>query len=55
VDALLGYASYNAGTGQWELTISTAGWAPGSYRLLARAEDGYGAFGDPFALTLELT
>ena len=55
VDALLGYATYDASTGQWKLTISTAGWAPGSYRLFARAKDGYGAYGDPFALTLELT
>ena len=53
-DTRLGYATYNAATGQWELTISTTGWAQGSYRLFAQAEDGYGAFGDPFSLTLDL-
>jgi uncharacterized delta-60 repeat protein len=54
VDTLLGYATYDAGSGQWRLTISTAGWAPGTYTLFARAKDGYGAWSDPFALVLTI-
>jgi uncharacterized delta-60 repeat protein len=53
-DALLGYATYDTGSGQWRLTFSTTGWTPGSHRLFARACDGYGAWGDPFALTLDV-
>lgn len=53
-DALLGYATYDAMSGQWRLTISTAGWSSGSHRLFARAQDGYGAWGDPAALDLQV-
>jgi RNA polymerase sigma factor (TIGR02999 family) len=38
------------GAGTWTFTFSTAGWATGSYTLFAQAEDGHGAFSDPFAL-----
>ena len=53
-DALLGYATYDSGSGQWRLTVTTASWAPGTHRLFARAQDGYGAWGDPVAITLEV-
>jgi hypothetical protein len=35
-------------------TFSTAGWATGSYKLFAQAEDSYGGFSDPLALALTL-
>jgi hypothetical protein len=38
----------------WTLTIDTTGWVAGTYRLFAQAEDSYGAFSDPLALTLAL-
>jgi uncharacterized delta-60 repeat protein len=53
-DLLLGYAIFDPSDGQWKLTISTAGWTPGSHRLFARATDGYGADGDPLTLDLEV-
>jgi uncharacterized delta-60 repeat protein len=53
-DLFRGYASYDAASGQWKLTISTTGWAPGSYTLFAQAKDGYGAFSDAFALPFTL-
>ena len=53
-DALLGYASYDVATGTWDLTISTAGWAPGTYTLFARAEDLHGVFNDPLATTVQV-
>jgi hypothetical protein len=52
-DALLGYGTYNA-DGTWSLTFSTAGWAAGTYTLFARAKDSYGAFSDPFAVSLQV-
>jgi probable HAF family extracellular repeat protein len=52
-DTLLGYGT-QSNTGTWTLTFSTAGWAPGNYRLFARAEDSLGDFGDPLALTLQV-
>jgi hypothetical protein len=52
-DTLLGYGSQST-NGTWTLTFSTAGWASGSYALFAQAEDSYGAFSDPLALTLAL-
>ncbi len=50
-DKLLGYA-IQASPGVWTLTFSTTGWAAGTYTLFAQAEDSYGIFGDPFAITL---
>jgi uncharacterized delta-60 repeat protein len=50
-DTLLGYATQTS-TGVWTLTISTAGWSAGSYTLFAQAQDSYGVFGDPVAITL---
>jgi hypothetical protein len=50
-DMLLGYGTQTS-PGVWTLTFSTTGWAPGTYTLFAQAEDSYGVFGDPFALTL---
>jgi uncharacterized delta-60 repeat protein len=52
-DALVGCGSQSS-TGTWTLTFATAGWATGSYQLFAQAEDSYGAFSDPLALTLAL-
>jgi uncharacterized delta-60 repeat protein len=49
-NTLLGYGTQTS-PGVWSFTF-TVSLAPGSYTLLAQAEDGYGAFGDPFALTL---
>lgn len=53
-DTLLGYAIYDTAAGQWRLTITTAGWVPGTYHLLAQAKDGYGAFGDSLQAELVL-
>ncbi len=53
-DTLVGYASYNSSTGQWELTLSTTGWTAGRYSLFAVAKDGYDALSDPLALTLDI-
>jgi probable HAF family extracellular repeat protein len=52
-DTLLGYGTQSS-TGTWTFTFSTAGWAPGGYRLFAQAEDSSGLFGDPLALTLQV-
>jgi hypothetical protein len=52
-DALLGYGTNANGT--WTYSFSTAGWAPGSYTLFARATDSLGVIGDPVALNLQLT
>jgi hypothetical protein len=49
-DTLLGYGTPSGGT--WALTSSTANWAAAVDTLFAQAEDSYGVFGDPFALTL---
>jgi hypothetical protein len=50
-DTLLGYG-FQTSTGVWTLTFSTTAWAPGTYTLFAQAEDNFGVFGDPFAMTL---
>jgi uncharacterized delta-60 repeat protein len=47
---ILGYGTQTSGT--WTFTFSTSGLSSGSYTLYAQAEDNYGVFGDPFALTL---
>jgi uncharacterized delta-60 repeat protein len=52
-DALLGYGT-QASTGTWTFTVSTTGWASGSSTLFTQAEDSYGVFSDPAALTLEV-
>jgi uncharacterized delta-60 repeat protein len=52
-DQLLGYGSLSS-SGTWTFTFPTTGWASGSYTLFAKAEDSYGAFSDPLALTLTL-
>jgi probable HAF family extracellular repeat protein len=52
-DTVLGYGT-ETGTGTWTFTFSTAGWARGSYRLFAQAEDSSGDFGDPLALTIQV-
>jgi uncharacterized delta-60 repeat protein len=49
-NTLLGYGTQSS-TGVWTLTF-TANLAPGTYTLYAQAEDSYGVFGDPLALTL---
>lgn len=49
-NTLLGYGTQSS-TGVWTLTF-TVNLAPGTYTLYAQAEDGYGVFGDPTALTL---
>jgi uncharacterized delta-60 repeat protein len=48
-DALLGYGTLTNGV--WTLTFSTAGMASETYTFFAVAEDSYGVFGDPFAVT----
>jgi uncharacterized delta-60 repeat protein len=52
-DTLLGYATLSS-PGTWTLTLSTAGWAPGTYTLFSQAEDGYGALSDPLALSFQV-
>jgi uncharacterized delta-60 repeat protein len=47
---VLGYGTSD-GLGNWVLSF-TVNLPPGTYTLYAQAEDSYGAFGDPFALTL---
>jgi uncharacterized delta-60 repeat protein len=48
----LGATAQNNG-GAWTLTSTTAfGLSAGTYTLYAQAEDSYGVFGDPLALTL---
>jgi uncharacterized delta-60 repeat protein len=47
---VLGYGTSD-GLGDWALSF-TVNLAPGTYTLFAQAEDSYGAFGDPLALTL---
>ena len=50
---LLGYAAQTS-PGVWTLSFSpsTFSLTSGTYTLLAQAEDSYGVFSDPFALTL---
>jgi uncharacterized delta-60 repeat protein len=52
-ETVLGDGTRNA-DGTWSLTFSTAGWAAGTYTLLARATDSYGAISDPLSLGLEV-
>jgi uncharacterized delta-60 repeat protein len=47
---VLGYGTSD-GLGNWVLSF-TVSLPPGTYTLYAQAEDSYGAFGDPLALTL---
>ena len=49
-NTLLGYATQTS-PGVWTFNY-TVNLAPGSYTLFAQAEDSYGVFGDPLALTL---
>jgi hypothetical protein len=50
INTLLGYgAQTNPGVWTFSFTVSRA---PGRYPLSAQAEDSYGAFGGPLALTL---
>jgi uncharacterized delta-60 repeat protein len=49
-DILLGYGAQSNGV--WTFSFSTAGWSGGSYTLFTQAENSYGTFGDPLALTL---
>jgi uncharacterized delta-60 repeat protein len=48
-DQLLGYATQTS-PGVWTFTF-TVNLAPGTYTLFAQAEDSFGVFGDPFAIT----
>jgi hypothetical protein len=48
-DTLLGYATQTS-PGVWTFSF-TVNLAPGTYTLFSQAEDGYGAFGDPHALS----
>jgi len=48
-DTLLGYGTQTS-PGVWTFTF-TVNLAPSTYTLFAQAEDSYGVFGDPFALT----
>jgi hypothetical protein len=49
-DTLLGYGT-QTGTGTWTLTFSTAGLTSGVYTFFAVAQDSYGVFADPLAVT----
>jgi uncharacterized delta-60 repeat protein len=49
-DTFLGYGVQTS-PGVWTLTFSTAGLTGGTYTLFAQAEDSYGVFGDPLAIT----
>jgi uncharacterized delta-60 repeat protein len=50
-DTLLGYGVQTS-PGVWTLTFSTSGLSSGTDTLFAQAEDNYGPFSDPLALTL---
>ena len=51
-NTLLGYGTQTS-TGVWTLaSTNTFGLSAGTYMLFAQAEDSYGVFGDPVALTL---
>ncbi len=52
-DALLGYGTRNS-DGTWSFTFSTAGLTSGTYTFFTVAEDSYGAFGDPAAVTAQV-
>jgi uncharacterized delta-60 repeat protein len=52
-DTLVGYATQTS-PGVWPFTLSTAGWATGNYTLFTQAQDSYGVFGDPVALSLQV-
>jgi uncharacterized delta-60 repeat protein len=49
-DMLIGYATQTS-PGVWTFTF-TVTLAPGTYTLFAQAEDNYGLFSDPFAISL---
>jgi uncharacterized delta-60 repeat protein len=49
---VLGYGTSD-GLGDWALSF-TVNLAPGTYTLYAQAQDSYGVFGDPFALTFQV-
>ena len=49
-DTLIGYATQTS-PGMWTLTY-TVNLAPRTYRLFAQAQDNYGLFSNPFALSL---
>jgi uncharacterized delta-60 repeat protein len=51
-DTLLGYASQTS-PGVWTFTF-TVNLTPGTYTLFSQAEDSYGAFGDPLALSFQV-
>jgi uncharacterized delta-60 repeat protein len=51
-NSLLGYGTQTS-PGVWSLSV-TVNLAPGAYTLFAQAEDSYGVFGDPMALTLSV-
>jgi uncharacterized delta-60 repeat protein len=51
-DILLGYGT-QISPGVWTFTF-TVNLTPGTYTLFAQAEDNYGVFGDPLALTLQV-
>jgi hypothetical protein len=53
-DALLGYGTQTS-PGVWTYTWSTAGLTAGTYTLFAQAEDSFGVFGNPDALTLQVS
>jgi hypothetical protein len=51
----LGTVSQSTG-GAWTLTSATAfGLLSGTYTLYAQAEDSYGVFGDPLAITVTVS
>jgi hypothetical protein len=49
-DLFLGYGAQTS-PGVWTFTFSTAGLTRKTYTLFAQAEDSFGVFGDPLALT----
>jgi hypothetical protein len=49
---VLGYGTQTS-PGVWTLTF-TVGLPAGSYTVYAQTEDGYGVFGDPVALGLQV-
>jgi uncharacterized delta-60 repeat protein len=49
-DTFLGYG-FQTSPGVWTFTFSTSGLTSGTYTLFAQAEDSYGVFGDPLAIT----
>jgi hypothetical protein len=52
-DTFLGYANLS-GTNPMSFSFTTSGLAPGTYTFFTMAEDNYGVFGDPVAVSVQV-